>query len=766
MLKNITKPHTTIGVLFGLLFFSLGLRAQIDYSAEWEDFYSYTNAKGMVKNGSILYAIVDNAAFSFDEETNEMEKFSSVTGLSGEITSAVHYSAATSSFVIGYESGLFEIVASNGSINRVVDIVLSDVSSQKKINSMYENEGNLYLSTAFGIVVYDLEQKEFVDTFFVGANSSLVDIKSIFIFDGTLYAASAKGIYSAPLSEGLNDSNNWTHFSSEPYNNLRLFNGDLLVSTDSRIFRVVNPSTLELKLTMSSEIVDLHSDSTRLIVGTSSKTEVFDSNYSLLQSLSTASNAVHIDNDKLYLCTSNKGVLTSQLSSPSSFTEIHPEGPLNNEPFSISVLNKDLWIVYGGITPWYTFLAKKMGSTHYNGTTWTQIPYNSAFPARDITHASIDPNHPNRAYLSSYLSGILVVEDDQPVQLLNGSNSGLTPWRYDVNSFLIARTLFDEEGDLWVANSWAKDSKHLNKMEDNATVMEVGFSSNVGEELTGINDISKDKYNNVYMGTRLGVLLFNEENNTTAIINTETSKGKLPDTNVYAVETDKNQRVWIGTEQGGLVVFDDMENVYSGNFQETTRHIIVDDGIQKELLGSARINDIYIDGADNKWFATHSGGVVHTDSNAQKTLHLFNKDNSPLPSNEIAEIQMDESTGKVFFLTSRGIVAYKSNIASHGSELSEVYGYPNPALRQHKDVAIVGKDGKNLPFGTNVKILDVAGNLVFESNTVQEQSPYGGKIVWDKTNLAGAQVASGVYIVLLFNEANVQTSSTKIAIIN
>jgi hypothetical protein len=61
-----------------------------------------------------------------------MEKFSSVTGLSGGITSAVHYSSATSSFVIGYESGLFEIVASNGSINRVVDIVLSDVSSKKK----------------------------------------------------------------------------------------------------------------------------------------------------------------------------------------------------------------------------------------------------------------------------------------------------------------------------------------------------------------------------------------------------------------------------------------------------------------------------------------------------------------------------------------------------------------------------------------------------------------------------------------------------------
>jgi hypothetical protein len=62
--------------------------------------------------------------------------------------------------------------------------------------------------------------------------------------------------------------------------------------------------------------------------------------------------------------------------------------------------------------------------------------------------------------------------------------------------------------------------------------------------------------------------------------------------------------------------------------------------------------------------------------------------------------------------------------------------------------------------------LDVAGNLVFEANTLEGQSSFGGKVVWNKKNLSGNKVASGVYIVLLFNTEGAQTSTTKIAIVN
>ena len=42
----------------------------------------------------------------------------------------------------------------------------------------------------------------------------------------------------------------------------------------------------------------------------------------------------------------------------------------------------------------------------------------------------------------------------------------------------------------------------------------------------------------------------------------------------------------------------------------------------------------------------------------------------------------------------------------------------------------------------------------------------GGKVVWDKTNLAGNKVASGVYIVLLTNDDASENAVTKIAIVN
>ena len=71
-----------------------------------------------------------------------------------------------------------------------------------------------------------------------------------------------------------------------------------------------------------------------------------------------------------------------------------------------------------------------------------------------------------------------------------------------------------------------------------------------------------------------------------------------------------------------------------------------------------------------------------------------------------------------------------------------------------------------MPRGTNVKILDVAGNLVYETNVIEGEQLKGGKVIWDKKNLAGKYVASGIYIVLLVNEDASETSITKIAIIN
>ncbi|HHC79558.1 MAG TPA: hypothetical protein ENK46_06735, partial [Flavobacteriia bacterium] len=160
------------------------------------------------------------------------------------------------------------------------------------------------------------------------------------------------------------------------------------------------------------------------------------------------------------------------------------------------------------------------------------------------------------------------------------------------------------------------------------------------------------------------------------------------------------------------------------------------------------------------------GGVLATNPSGRETLFNFNKENSPLPSNKIIKIKVDNSSGKVFFATNKGIVAFNNNVAPFGDTLGEVYAYPNPVKKEHAFVTIDGRNGTHLPRGTNVKILDAAGRLVHETNVVEGQELKGGKVIWDKTNLAGTKVASGVYIVLLTLPDRSETSITKIAIIN
>lgn len=131
----------------------LPIFSQNDYSDSWEDFYSYNNVKDFVKVDNIIYALVDNAFFTYNETNSEIKKFSSIQGLSGETASSIHYNATFKRVVIGYQNGLVEVIDENGAITISADIVNFNQSGAKSINHISEFGNTLYLSTPFAIVV-------------------------------------------------------------------------------------------------------------------------------------------------------------------------------------------------------------------------------------------------------------------------------------------------------------------------------------------------------------------------------------------------------------------------------------------------------------------------------------------------------------------------------------------------------------------------------------------------------------------------------------
>ena len=64
----------TLLLLF--IFSTSFLTAQIDFSDSWEDFFSYNNVKDFVKVDNTLYALSDNAIFTYDLVSQETQKLS------------------------------------------------------------------------------------------------------------------------------------------------------------------------------------------------------------------------------------------------------------------------------------------------------------------------------------------------------------------------------------------------------------------------------------------------------------------------------------------------------------------------------------------------------------------------------------------------------------------------------------------------------------------------------------------------------------------
>lgn len=769
---------------FFLFLFLLVTRffAQVNYSDSWEDFYSYNNVKDFVKVNNVIYALVDNAVFTFDETTSETKKFSSIQGLSGQTTSAIFYDATFKRLVIGYENGLIEVIDEDNSITISSDLANFNESGEKRVNHIAGFGNKLYLSTPFAIVEYDVQKLEFGDTFFIGNASSSLQINEITIFNNTIYAATKEGIFSVNVNDNLLiDFNKWTQqFSGRDFSHISQFNNQIFVTENSKLFQL-NGSNLIQITDFFEPILGIKSSNSYLAISLQKSAKILDTSLTQFASFGTStdfdftlSNAF-FENNSIYLATKEFGILKSTLNQSTNYQEIHPEGPLSNEVFSIDAENNHLWVVYGGYDGTFATSQRRKGFSHFNGQNWKNTPTPNI---TDLSYVSIDPNAENRVYISSFgdtsdvnstlTGGLLVVENDEIKTFYNHLNSPLEDIDSNNPSRVTVRvngSAFDRQGNLWISS--INTNEKLKKLTPSRVWSSYDLSS-LKTDATGFGlyEVAIDRSNNIWMGTRRnGLYVFNENGNRKRALITTPNLGNLPDTDVLTVATDNSSRIWIGT-RNGLVVFRGTSSVFDATVLNAQPVIIEENNVGERLLGNQRVNSIEIDGADNKWFGTDSGGVVYTNPSGQRTIATFSTQNSPLPSNRIFKIRVDNSSGKVFFATDKGIVAYNSKVAPFGEVLAEVYSYPNPALKNHETVTITGRKGTNLPRGTNVKILDVAGNLVYETNVVEGQEVQGGKVVWNKKNLAGKQVASGVYIVLLSADDGAQTAVTKIAIVN
>ena len=214
------------------------------------------------------------------------------------------------------------------------------------------------------------------------------------------------------------------------------------------------------------------------------------------------------------------------------------------------------------------------------------------------------------------------------------------------------------------------------------------------------------------------------------------TSNNLAGQNVNCFVEDNNQVVWVGTSQG-LSVFYYTEDVFNSSaYQAESILIETVDGYVEKLFENTDIQDIAVDGGNRKWVATKSNGVFLISDDGSEQLASFTTENSPLLSNNVESISIVAKTGEVFFVTELGICSYRSNATETSQSFDEVIVFPSPVMPNYRgDIAISGLEDE-----TNVKITDIAGNIVNETNSI------GGTATWNGKNFDGTRVATGVYL--------------------
>ncbi|MFI1744909.1 type IX secretion system anionic LPS delivery protein PorZ [Thalassobellus sediminis] len=762
-----------------------------DYSALWEGYFSYYNIKDVVKGNSKIYAAADNAIFSLDTQTNNIEELSTINGLSGESISTIYYSDVYELLVIGYENGLIEIAFDNeDDILTVVDIIEKPTipETDKRINHFNAYDNVVYVSTNYGISVFNLERLEFGDTYFIGNGGSQMQVKQTTIHNGEIYAAcfGGNGIRKASISNpNLIDYQNWQTIISGDFLAIETSANKLYtIRTNRKIYEVVNDALTELFL-YADIPVELQSVDNNLIVTTNNTAFIYDASFNLISealidpSFSTKFNSASIDSEYLYIGTKDFGILKTLLASPVLYEEIHPDGPLLNIPFSIEAEPDGLWVTFGEYDLFYNpYPLNSRGFSHLKDEVWINNAYREVFEAKNLNKIAINPFNTSQVYISSFFSGLLEVNEDIPSMLYNESNSGLEslvlPNNPNYIDLRVGASAFDNDGILWTMTSLIDSPlKAYNPTSnqwssfDFTNIIVDGFANGN----LGFSDIVIDNDQIKWIASyKYGLIGFNQRGSTQFIKNISKEDENMPTEFVTALALDKRNQLWIGTFRGLRILYN-TSNFFEDDNVQVEEVIIEEDGVAKELLFQQFITDIEVDGSNNKWIATADAGIFYFSSDGQNTIFHFTKDNSPLPSNEINDVSIDNTKGTVYIATSRGLVSFSAGGSSTFENLQSAFAYPNP-VRPNFNIVEEKVKIKDISENVNIKITDIEGNLVAEaqSRINQRYRGYnleidGGTAFWNGKNLANNLVASGVYLVMLSDLDTFETKVLKLMVV-
>ena len=737
----------------------------------WRAHVPFWKAERIADAGNIVYCAEESGVLTYNKTTHEIKAITKVEGLTDAEVSTIAYSSAQKKVVIAYKNGNLDLINSDGSITNLPDIKRKNIIGDKNIYRITIDQDLAYLGCGFGIVVLDVSKDEFVDTYIFGENGISLRVNDITIDKDTIYAATQYGVYKVSRqSPNLLDYNYWQRLSYLPdfdkeYTRVEKFGSKFFAvyyDPISEVYRIITFDDHQYQnwnKAYDDVINDLSVSNGYLTISGKNRVLIYNQNeqlYSTIQNIDIYDTYVSPEHS-VFMASHYNGLTFSDDNNTLHYLYIN--SPRYRQVSKIATLDDQVWVSSGGPNNQYingavySFIDGKWNS-YDRSEIKTHNPFGNSYKI------AIDPRDRSHVYAGTYGYGIIEFLNGDVKQLYQLGDLDVfsdIPKVVDIRNMGIQ---FDSQNNLWMLFDLIPQP--LFKINSDGTWERPQLpGSLLNKDGTEFNDLLVTKSGQIWISTlRDGIIVLEDDGTGNYAYKNFLVKNQDDDimARAFCMKEDHNGDIWVGTNSGPVIYYNPSRIFDAPSDAGYQVKIPRNDGTSNAdfLLFSESVLDIAIDGANRKWLATGGSGVFLISDDAKKTLLNFREENSPLFSNSVSGIGINQKTGEVFFATSLGLISYRGEATEGNDNFTDVYVYPNPVRENYEGpVTITG-----LVENTIVKITDISGNLVYEATSL------GGQAVWDGKNFDGHRVATGVYLVMLSNQDGTKSHITKLLFIH
>lgn len=745
------------------------LKAQTDLRiGQWFNQIPYNSGNKITQSDEAVYYATDLAILRIQKSDLSTSKISTIEGLSGSRINAIYYHQEAKALIVAYSDGLIDLMDEDGTSAIPFIKIYNNLPISKNINSITKrNNNSVFINADFGLLSLNLNSKLIEFTIF----TDNLKINNTLLYNNAYYSATSKGIYVFDLSQGslIEDFANWKIMNlsnglnpNESYKQVLIHSNELFVLERDELFKLNNGNFDLIRRIQDFSFVHGYGEGKDLILSMK-----YDFNEETkLVILRSTNDWLDIGGD----CVINN---LESLQEPSGRTwladkrsgfryfedflnpcaQINIPGPYNINVFDIKSHSDGIYVSSGGWDETFTYLYRTDGVFTYKDKSWDYINSlnNSFFKTnniQDILRSEESKDH-SKLFYASFQQGLIQFDRaTAEYKLFNhlNTNNILGSAVGDPSRVRITGLDFDPKQEvLWIADYLA--AKPVVSLDKTGNFKSYRLPGNTPTNIINIT-VDNNGYKWLVFRDGLGVFDEGDPNNPNddriAILNS--SNTNITTNIIYNVTVDIEGDVWVGTA-AGPVIFECGSSIFDGTCKGTRRKVD-QNGIIGYLLESEEVLSLAVDGANRKWIGTRNGLYVQSPT-GEFQIEYFNTENSPLLSNNIFSLAINDVTGEVWIGTDRGIQVYRSNATSAKDNFSEVpLVFPNPVTSSYQgDVAI-----KGLARDARVKITDLSGRLVYETFA------NGGQAIWNRKDYLGNEVSSGIYLIFANTVKDFDTS--------